>query len=243
MREIASLLALRVRFELAEGKAGEAAWTLQTGFAMARHVADAPCLVCALVGMAISAIMLDRLEEFVQRPDAPNMYWPLTDLPRPLFDLRKPMQGERLMIYGSFPGTTEMEADLNAKPWTPEQVEKAVRLLREFTDEDENMEILKIRDEMEMLLRIAARHEADKKVLIDEGRPKELVDAMPHVQVALMASIAAIRSAFDEVQKWQGLPFWEAQPAMDQAGRADEAGDGRQGRAGHPRGADVHSPT
>ena len=38
--------------------------------------------------------------------------------------MRKPMQGERLMAYGSFPGLADMADDLNAKPWTPEQVEK-----------------------------------------------------------------------------------------------------------------------
>ena len=40
----------------------------------------------------------------MQQPDAPSFYWPLTDLPRPFIDLRKPMQGERAGVYGSFPG-------------------------------------------------------------------------------------------------------------------------------------------
>ena len=35
------------------------------------------------------------------------------------------MQGERVMAYGTFPGMAETAADLNAKPLTPEQVEKA----------------------------------------------------------------------------------------------------------------------
>ena len=213
MREIAPLLALRVRFELAEGKTDEAARTLQTGFAMARDVADAPNLICALVGMAISVIMLDRLEEFIQQPDAPNLYWPLTDLPRPLFDLRKPMQGERLDVAGTFPGAAEMEADLNAKPWTPEQVEKVVGLFREFTDEQN--QLLQIKDDAEVLLRIAARHEAAKKILIDEGRPKELVDAMPHVQVALLVGLRQYDKAFDELLKCQSLSYGEAQPRME----------------------------
>ena len=213
LREIANVLALRVRFELAEGKTGQAARTLQTGLAMARHVADAPLLICALVGMAISRVMLDGLEEFIQQPGAPNLYWPLTDLPRPLFDMRRPMQGERVGAYGSFDGLAEMAGDLNAGPWTPEQVEKAVRLLRDFLAEDN--QLLEMRDEAELLLRIASRHEASKKALIDEGRPKELVDAMPHIQVAVMASMRQYDAALDELDKYQSLPFWEAQPAMD----------------------------
>jgi hypothetical protein len=212
MREMANILRLRVRYELAEGRFDQAAHTLQTGFAMARHVGEEPALICALVGMAMTSIMLDRVEEFIQQPGAPSLYWPLTDLPRPLFDLRDPMQGERLMAYGTFPGTAEMSADINAKPWTPEQVEKNVALLGELTNEQND--VLKVKDNVEMLLRIAARHEAAKKVLIDEGRPKELVDAMPHIQVALLASLRQYDQAYDEILKWQSLPFWEARPAM-----------------------------
>ena len=39
-----------------------AARTLQTGFAVARHVADAPSLAFALLGTAIGSMMLGRLE-------------------------------------------------------------------------------------------------------------------------------------------------------------------------------------
>ena len=215
MRAIVNILALRVRFELAEGRTADAARTLQTGFAMARHVADQPSLICTLVGAAISSIMLDRLEEFIQQPGAPNLYWPLTDLPRPLFDLRKPMQGERLSVYGTFPGMTEMAGDLNAGPWTPEQVEKVVFLFRFLTDQQNG--VLQVKDETEMLLRIASRHEAAKKILLDEGRPKERVDAMPHVQVALYVALRQYNDMFDDMLKCQGLPYWEAQPLLDRA--------------------------
>ena len=229
MRAIAALLQLRIRYELAEGRMDRAVRALQTGFAMARHVADAPTLISALVGMAISAIMLDRLEELIQQPDAPNLYWPLTDLPRPLFDLRKPMQGEPVSVYGTFPGMTEMEADLNAKPWTPEQVEKVVAVFRELTDEQN--QFLQIKDDAEMLLRIAARHDAAKKVLIEEGRPKELVDAMPHVQVALYVALRQYNQWFDELLKYQSLPYCEAQPLMDRVEAKLKQVDERAGPA------------
>ena len=99
MRAMASLLTIRIRYELAEGRPDKAARTLQTGFAMSRHVADSPTLISALVGIAINGLMLERLEETIQQPDGPNFYWALTDLPRPFIDLRKPMQGERVMAF------------------------------------------------------------------------------------------------------------------------------------------------
>jgi hypothetical protein len=221
MREIAALLQLRIRYEIAEGRFDRAIRALQTGFAVSRHVADSPTLIGALVGIAISMIVEKRLEEFIQQPGAPNLYWSLTDLPRPFIDLRKPMQGERIMAYGSFPGLTEAAADLGAKPWTPEQVEKIVAQFREFDDQENT--ILKMKDRAEILLRLAARHEAAKKILIAQGRPKELVDAMPHVQVGLLVAMGQYDQVFDENLKCQSLPFWEAEPAFARAAARQKA--------------------
>ncbi len=156
MRAIGALLSLRIRYELTEGRLDKAARTLQTGFAVAHHVADSPSLIPSLVGMAVANMMIDRLEEFVQQPGAPNLYWPLTDLPRPFIDLHKPWQGERLFVYGTFPGAAEMAADLNAKPWTPEQVKKVTRLFETVYGERTD-------DEKKMAVRLAAQYEADKK--------------------------------------------------------------------------------
>ena len=221
MRAIAALLQLRIRYEIAEGRLDRAVRALQTGFAMSRHIADSPTVIGALVGIAISMIVEKRLEEFIQQPGAPDLYWPLTDLPRPFIDLRKPLQGERLSAYGSFPGLTEAAADLNAKPWPPEQVEKVVSLFREFDDQENT--ILKVKDQAEILLRLAARHEATKEVLIAQGRPKELVDAMPHVQVAMLVAMGQYDRVFDEYLKCQSLPFWEAKPAFAKAEGAQKA--------------------
>ena len=215
MREIASLLQLRIRYEIAEGRFDRATQALQTGFAMSRHVAHAPSLIAALVGVAVSMIVEKRLEEFIQQPGAPDLYWSLTDLPRPFIDLREPMQGERLMAYGTFPGMAAMADDLNAKAFTPEQVEPLVKLLGEISDEQNG--ILQVKDKALLALRLAARHEAAKKILIAQGRPKEFVDAMPHVQVGLMVALVQYDEDFDELLKWQGLPFWEARPGMERA--------------------------
>src|SRR5262249_53302240 len=101
-REVAILLSLRARLEIAEGKFDKALYTLQTGFALARHLTDTPILITHLVGIAIGQVMLARLEELIQQPGAPNLYWALTHAPRPLFDLRKPLQGEKAVVETLF---------------------------------------------------------------------------------------------------------------------------------------------
>src|SRR5262249_13644556 len=90
MREYANLLALRARFQMDAGEHDKVLYTLQTGMTLARHVADAPTLIQSLVGNAISAIMLGEVERWIQTPGAPNLYWSLSNLPRPFIDMRKP---------------------------------------------------------------------------------------------------------------------------------------------------------
>jgi hypothetical protein len=217
IRSIGRLLALRCRYELAQGRTQDAMQTLRSGFALARHVADAPWLLFAFYGMEISSRMLDVLEEFIQAADAPSLYWPLTDLPRPLFDMRKQLQGEREAVYGTFPGAAEMAGDLPAKPWTPGQIANLMFIWGYVEDNDDRTRIGKAADEVKMLLRVAAQHEAAKKVLLDEGRPKELVDAMPHLQVALLVSLRHWDHVFDESFKCQSLPYPELMTALDRA--------------------------
>ena len=54
------------------------------------------------MGVAITTLTFDAVEEFVQQPGAPNLYWALTDLPTPFISLRWGMEGERAWISKEF---------------------------------------------------------------------------------------------------------------------------------------------
>jgi len=86
-RKLATVLAVQTRFLITEGKYDQAIGTIQTGLAMAKHLGDGPAVIHGLVGVAIGALMLNQVEAFIQVPDAPNLYWALRDLPKPLVDL------------------------------------------------------------------------------------------------------------------------------------------------------------
>ena len=62
---------------------------------------------------------------------------------------------------------------------------------------------------------LALRHKTAKAALVAQGRPAELVDAMHPAQVGCMVALLQYDQALDEILKWQSLPFWEAQPAME----------------------------
>ncbi len=74
---------MRFRAEIAQGRFDDAIRTAKTFFAMSRHLGQHPTLVGDLVGLAIAAVTIDLLDKMLDQPDCPNLYWALTNLPRP----------------------------------------------------------------------------------------------------------------------------------------------------------------
>jgi len=85
--QIIYILALQTRLQIAQGQYAKAIDTLQTSFAMAKRLAVAPTLIQGPIGISTAAFMCRQLEQFIQRTDAPNLYWALHSLPKPLVDL------------------------------------------------------------------------------------------------------------------------------------------------------------
>ena len=86
-RGLVYFLALQMRLEVARGEFDKAISTAQTGFAVAKHIGEGPSLIHGLIGVGIGGFMCGQLEQFVQRPNAPNLYWALQGLPRPFINL------------------------------------------------------------------------------------------------------------------------------------------------------------
>jgi hypothetical protein len=67
-------------------------------FALARHLGEYPRMPANLLGISIAGLAAGGLEDMVQQPGCPNLYWSLTDLPCPLVDLRKGVQGDSTQV-------------------------------------------------------------------------------------------------------------------------------------------------
>jgi hypothetical protein len=121
MREWGRLLALKARVEIAEHKYDDAVRTIETGLAFARHVGDGPFLINGLVGNAISNQMLAEALELIAQPGAPNLYWALTALPRPLISLREQSEVDQKMLEYVIPELSEAELSRprEAAEWGP----------------------------------------------------------------------------------------------------------------------------
>ena len=84
IRALQRALQVRFRAEIAQGRFDDAIRTAKTLFAMSRHLGEHPTLVGDLVGMAIARVAICHLEEMLDQPGCPNLYWALTNLPAPL---------------------------------------------------------------------------------------------------------------------------------------------------------------
>jgi hypothetical protein len=214
LRALAWLLSLRARSELAANESEKAFRSVQTGFAFARHLAESGWLGGSVIAASTMTGMLPRVEEILQNPKAPNLYWALTDLPRPFIDLRRGLQGDRLTIYGNFPGLAEAAADPNASPMSPEQIKKCVDVLFDYFLVEGKFGFA---DRWAFGFLVLRKHERAKQALIQQGCSPDSVEAMPHMQVALLHATSEYDRVLDEYAKWQSLPYWEAAPGIEAA--------------------------
>jgi hypothetical protein len=123
LRILAEALQARCRIEIASGRFDDAVRTAATMIALARHLSEYPAGAANLVGLSIADRALASAEEMVQQPNCPNLYWALTDLPRPLIELRKGLRGDCARM------TAEMAAIRADAPMTAEQLEDVISRL------------------------------------------------------------------------------------------------------------------
>src|SRR5262249_19268250 len=112
-----AMLLLKARVEIAESNYAAAARTLQTMFALSRHLTEGPFLINGLVGIAVATLATDALSDWVGRPDSPNLYWSLTALPVPLIDIRKELDFENRLIEMEFPVLADLKRDRSPAEW------------------------------------------------------------------------------------------------------------------------------
>lgn len=128
MRQWGRLLTIKARAEIADRRYDDAVRTIETGLAFGRHVGGAPFVINGLIGIAIARGMLDRVDELIAQPGAPNLYWALTSLPRPLIGLRDQMELDQVVIESLIPELSEAEM---RKPQTPTEWASHLRRMHE----------------------------------------------------------------------------------------------------------------
>ena len=211
--------ALRVRFrgEVAGRRYDAATRTAKTMLAFARHLGEYPAEAANRLGLSAAQLAFDTLDEMVQQRDAPNLYWALTNLPCPLVDVRKGLQGDRTLV------ATELRSLRDDAAMTEEEVEKLVSRLSGvmgFAREQAGQPPRSLRTALAARVKDGEKVKAARRRLVEAGDLRLLFQDFPAVQIILLDAKHDYEVRRDERMKLLGLAPWQID---EQAGRADEA--------------------
>jgi hypothetical protein len=206
LQVLAAALQVRFRGEVAGKRFDDAMRTAKTMFALSRHLGEHPSAIANSVGLWVAHLSLGTLEEMVQQSGCPNLYWALTDLPCPLVDLRKGVQGERTLIAG------ELRAIHDDVPMTEAEMEKFVSMLfgtLSFAREQAGKAPRSMRGALEARVKDSEKVRAARRRLIEVGCAESLVNRFPPLQVILLDDKREYEVYRDERMKLLALPLWE----------------------------------
>jgi hypothetical protein len=211
LRNLASALKVRFRVEVAERRFDDALVTAKTLLTLARQLGEHPTMISELVGIAVVYVAVGPLEEMIEQPGSPNLFWALTDLPRPLVDLRKGAQSERLLLADLFAVLDDQapmtEAQLKAVVERVRALMKDLNLLR-WQNED-------VGDWLAGRAKEEAHVAAARKRLAAVGLAEAKVKTFPALQVVLLDDKFAYEVRRDDALKTLALPYWQAEPLLD----------------------------
>jgi hypothetical protein len=216
--------ALRVRFrgEVAGRRYDAAARTAKTMLAFARHLGEYPAEAANQLGLSAAQLAFDTLDEMVQQPDAPNLYWALTDLPCPLVDVRKGLQGDRTLVV------TELRPLRDDAAMTEEQIEKLVSRLSGvmgFAREQAGQEPRSLRTALAARVKDAEKVTAARRRLVEAGGVRLLFQGFPPAQIILLDARRDYEIRRDECMKLLGLAPWQ----IDELACCTDAAHGEAG--------------
>jgi hypothetical protein len=222
MRSYAPMLVLQARVAIADGDYTAAARHLETGFGFCRHVAEGPTLIHSLVAIAMMSQFTNTVADLVERPGAPNLYWALTAMPRPLVDLEHGLAFEYQTAEKQFPELGELDRERTAQQWdgvlrrlrTDLQelaivpLEGGKRKLPDWFPKDSAPgDSAANSPELTAALTFVARR----------GLSPEKVEAMPPAQVLLLYIMGTYQNDRDDWFRAAYLPYPQALPLWDAA--------------------------
>lgn len=213
MRALAAALQERFREENGQHRVDDSLRTAKTMFALSRHMGEHPTLIGNLVGIAIANVAIAPLEDFLEQPGAPNLYWALTNLPTPFLPLDKGMEGERLFMMA------ELRDLDDTKPMTPAQIKKLTdhidKILAFDTPKKTTRPFLDARTKSEAGLKAA------RERLVEVGYAADALAKMPADQVILLDEKRAYEVRRDDELKLHRLPPWEIEKRIGPEKKTD----------------------
>jgi hypothetical protein len=207
LRTLANPLKVRFRAEVALGRFDDALRTAKTMFAMSRHLGEHPTFIASMLGITVANTAIGPLEEMLERPGCPNLFWALTNLPNPLVSLEKCMEGQRVCNQVEF-----RNLDDNAA-MSADQLKRFVAHIEEWLGDSTKRSVWSWLD---------ARAKNERNVsdarqrLMESGLPADLLLRFPANQVILLDEKREFDICFDDAINLLNLPAWQIEASLAQ---------------------------
>lgn len=223
MRSLARWISLKARLDAEEGRIDHAILGARTGLALARDVGRGGAYIQSLVAIHCANLTLGGLEDLVQKPGCPNLYWALATIPRPFIDLSDATFLDAAMVEEEFPLLRQLEGhvwSLDTARTCGDQFAKGLAVTGDWPNAKSPLSRPAIDDfpaHALQVLTIAKDYRRAKQALRDAGTPVERAEAMPMIQVVALQSYRTYQARRDDLLKWSHLPDWLAAAGWDRA--------------------------
>ncbi|HZU37118.1 MAG TPA: hypothetical protein VFA18_14450 [Gemmataceae bacterium] len=236
LRILGMALQARFRARIAAGHFDSAIDNAKTMFGLARHLGQYPALAGNQIGLSIANQAVDSLDEMVQQPGCPNLYWALTDLPRHVVELRQGVQGDRTQA------DVELARIHDDAPMSAEELEQVVSRLSGrmgFAREQAGLPPRSVRAGLEARVhnadqvRAACRRLASAECTDDASAPQAAYQFLelsmkynkfPPMQVILLDEKRAYQARRDQTMKLLGLEAWQIDNMLAREKRSADKG-------------------
>ncbi len=220
-RAICRLLALRTRLAIAESRYDDAIDHIRMNFRLARNVGQEPVIVCGLVGLAEAGVTCGTTIDLIAAPGSPNLYWALSELPRPIVDLREAIRLEMSTGVRVFPALMDVETSEHSPAGWARLIADALKEYETLTASSPFQGISLAQNDL--LRRMAsaglslAIYPEAKQRLVHSGMDAAQVEKMPVGQVVLMDAAYEYQRIADEMEKWTYVPYPLAKKRIQRA--------------------------
>ena len=174
-------------------------------FAMARHLGEHPTAIGNLVGIAIAAVTIAGLDEMLEQPGCPNLYWALTNLPKPLIRIDKGMEGERVSVLWVFRDLDEIA------PMSEEHIKRVAANYKLLADAADSNPDKTLQAWLEARTKNAGEVSAARRRLVVNGLPEQRLLSFPASQVILLDQKRECEARYDDAVKYTNFPLWQAE--------------------------------
>ncbi|CAN5213479.1 hypothetical protein BH10PLA2_BH10PLA2_33990 [soil metagenome] len=214
MRSLIVPMKTRLRGQLSSQDYPGSIHTLKTMFGLCRTLENHPTLIGYLVGLAIGVYGADGVEEFIQQPGAPNLFWSLTSLPNPLISLRSGAEGERVMFDQDLEKLKSSE-NLNSDAEIQRIVQRVERILSEGLDPGNQVEAGLLSRLIQDRVKNSEDVQKARKNLSEMGITADKLEDWTPLRIVVLNEYMQYEKLRDEQLKWINLPYYSAKAGLD----------------------------